>query len=161
MHFVAFHKSAVYTFKNSPIFMYCCMRKKLNYNLFCLYTKFLLTSWKGGGGLTARPLPLPPYKFNKILTDFDMNFTTIKVTSYVMHIFYRGKVKVKIRPRITIGGRVGRLWVETAQADLIPESIKKFDKQGRMPVTCSTGNKSWILYFDRTCLNNKNDNNFP
>jgi hypothetical protein len=92
--------------------------------------------------LTARPLPLPPYKFNKILTDFDMNFTTIKVTSYVMHIFYRGKVKVKIRPRITIGGRVGRLWVETAQADLIPESIKKFDKQGRMPVTCSTGNKS-------------------
>jgi hypothetical protein len=72
-----------------------------------------------------------------------------------MYIFYRGKVKVKIRPHITIVGGY-RLWVETAQADLIPESIKKFDK----PVSCSTGNKS-CLVFNRTCLKNKNDNNFP
>jgi hypothetical protein len=107
------------------------------------------------GGLTASPHPL--YKFNKILKDFDLNFTTIKVTSYVMHIF-RGKVKVKIRRRITISGRE-RLWVETAQADLIPESIKKFDKQEGClsPVQRDTNH---VLYFNRTCLKNKNVNNF-
>ncbi len=50
--------------------------------------------------------------------------------------------------------------VETAQADLIPESIKKFDKEEGClsPVRRETNH---VLYFNRTCLKNKNDNNFP
>jgi hypothetical protein len=59
-----------------------------------------------------------------------------------------------------VGGKGCGLWVEAAQADLIPESIKKFDKQeGGMPDSCSMGNKSCPV-FQPDLFKNKNGNNF-